>query len=98
MYGAGFFAAEIGEFFGVIVSRLLCVLCTRYNVVHQIERQEIGLLVMAPSGHLPGGSLDHHAAVELRQWCEFFHRHMIIDDGLDRVDMRRREIVLIKFL
>lgn len=65
----------IGELLGVVIARLCNRFLARDDVVHEIQRQEIGLFVMAAGGHFTGGPLDHDAAVEGRQLRNLVDRH-----------------------
>jgi len=96
--GRRLLAPVIGELLGVIVSGPLRALGTGDDVVHQIEREQIRLLVVAAGRNFAGGTFDHHASVKLRDRRELLWRHPVVDDRLDRVDMRCRKVVLVEGL
>ena len=64
--------------------------------MHQIQSEEVRLLVVASGRDLTGRPLDDHAAVELGQGAEHLDRHPVVDEGLDGVDVRSREMVLVE--
>ncbi|RIK16707.1 MAG: hypothetical protein DCC50_04080 [Acidobacteria bacterium] len=64
MYRGGPLATGVEELGAVVVAGLLHVLGSGHDVVGQVERQEVGLLVVAARRDLALGASHHHAAVE----------------------------------
>src|SRR5690606_3744191 len=65
---------------------------------HEIEGQEIGLLIVAARGDLSRRALDDYAAVEFRELGEFVRGDAVVDGALYGIGVRRRKFMLVEFL
>jgi hypothetical protein len=94
--GGRLLAPVVEELLGVVVPRLVCCLGSGDDVVHQVEGEVVRLLIVTAGRDLTRGSLDDHRTVERGQRAEHLHRHPVIDERLDTIDMGRREVVVIE--
>src|SRR5690625_3294153 len=84
----GIATAVAEELLTVVLAGLLDGLGTGDDVVDQVQREVIGLLVVTSSRYLSAGAVHRDAAVERDDVGNHLRRNSVIDDGGDRVGMR----------
>jgi hypothetical protein len=76
-------ATRVEELLGVVVASFLDRSRAGDDLVGQVERQVVGLLVVAPCRDLARCPLADNAPVELGQWRELIDGDAVVEEGLD---------------
>jgi len=94
--GRGFLSAIVQELFAIVRAGFIHGFSAPDDIVHEVERQEIGLFIMAARRDFADRSFHDDTAIEASDIVKLVDRDAIIDERFDAVHVGRGKAMLVE--